>query len=205
MQPIAQTFNTREEFFNVYWFQPTDMVTLLNPQDKDYPFMVEGRHFIIKAGEQIQMPGTVANVYLSQMTRILAQDENKMEFLSDYNLMKQYYDRLMVDVKSMLQEVNNEPAYLSQVPQSMRAEAPEVAPWQRVATDAPKTEVEENTSGMKNKLDKTDLKEFKEETKEFELSGDKFKKITTKTGKSMYYKNGVLTSEVEYAKAASML
>ena len=205
MQPIAQTFNTREEFFNVYWFQPTDMVTLLNPQDKDYPFMVEGRHFIIKAGEQIQMPGTVANVYLSQMTRILAQDENKMEFLSDYNLMKQYYDRLMVDVKSMLQEVNNEPAYLSQVPQSMRAEAPEVAPWQRVAPDAPKTEVEENTSGMKNKLDKTDLKEFKEETKEFELSGDKFKKITTKTGKSMYYKNGVLTSEVEYAKAASML
>jgi len=194
---------TRKEFYERYWFTPLQMITLINPKVEDYKFMVEMRHFVIRAGAQEQMPGTVANVYLSQMTRILAQDEDKMQFLSDYNLMKQYFDRLIVDVKSMIQEVELQPAYLKQVPETMRGEGPETPPWQNKQVDAPSAIAQPN-SEMRDTLKETDLKETGE-VKEFELGKDKYKMIVNKKGGSMFYKNGKMTSEVEYAKAVSML
>jgi flagellar basal body rod protein FlgG len=57
---------------------------------------------------------------------------------------------------------------------------------------------------MRDTLKDTDLKET-EEVKEFELGGDKYKMIISKKGTRMYYKNGKMTSEAEYAKSASML
>ena len=188
---------TRKQFYEQYWFSPLQMVTLINPKAEDYKFMVEMRHFIIRAGAQEQMPGTVANVYLSQMTRILAQDEDKLQFLSDY------FDRLIVDVKSLMQEDNSQPAYLKQVPQSMIGEAPETPPWQNKQVEAPSAIAEPNTT-MRDTLKDTDLKET-EEVKEFELGGDKYKMLISKKGTRMYYKNGKMTSEAEYAKSASML
>ncbi len=198
MQPL-----TKKEFWDKYWFSALHMVTLINPLPEDYRFMVEMRHFVIKAGAQEQMPGTVANVYLSQMTRIIAQNDNKMEFLSDFNLMKQYYDALIVDAKSMMPEDNSQPAYLAQVPQNMRAEAPGTPPWQEPQVQAPSA-MPENNSTMRDTLKETDLKET-EEVKEFELGQDKYKMVKSKKGQKMFYKNGKMTSEAEYAKSASML
>jgi len=195
---------TKKEFWEKYWFSTLHMVTLINPLPEDYRFMVEMRHFIIKAGAQEQMPGTVANVYLSQMTRIMAQNDNKMEFLSDVNLMKQYYDALIVDAKNMMPEDNSQPAYLAQVPQNMRAEAPETPPWQAPEQVQAPTSLPENDSTMRDSLKETDLKET-EEVKEFELGTDKYKMIKSKRGNKMFYKNGKMTTEAEYAKSASML
>lgn len=195
---------TKKEFWSVYWFTPLHMVTLINPLADDYKFMVEMRHFVVRAGATEQMPGTVANVYLSQMTRILAQMEDKMEFLSDFMLMKQYYDRLIVDSKSMMPEDNSQPAYLAQVPTSMQGQAPETPPWQAPKQQVAPTPMPENNSTMRDTLKDTDLKETKE-VKEFEHDGAKYKMVVNKRGNNMYYKNGGMTSETEYAKAASML
>lgn len=181
------------------------MVTLINPQPEDYKFMVEMRHFVMRAGAQEQMPGTVANVYLSQMTRILAQQEDKMQYLADLNLMKEYYDRLIVDVKNMMPEANTAPAYLKQVPTTMQGEAPETPPWQQdQAPQAPTTPMPENNSTMRDTLKTEDLKETAE-VKEFEHGGSKYKMVVNKRGGSMYYRDGKMISETEYAKTASML
>lgn len=191
----------------MYWFQPTDLVTLINPLTTDYNFMVELRHFVVRAGSKEQMPGTVANVYLSEMTRLLAQVEDKFQHLSDLQLMKEFYDRLIVDKKSLLQEVDTRPAYLSQVPETMQGQAPETPPWQQpqeAPKTAPMTPMPEQTGTMRDTLSDTDLKETKE-VKEFEHDGSKFKMVVNKRGGSMYYKDGKMISETEYAKTASML
>lgn len=192
IQPLSQ-----KEFNEKYWFSPLQMVTLINPKSEDYLFLVENRHFVVRAGSKEKMPGTVANVYLSQMTRILAQDEDKMQYLSDVALMKQYYDRLIVDVESLINEVNLQPAYLSQVPETMRAEAPETPPWQQ---ETPPSAIPETNSTMSNTVG-----EKKEQTKEFEFGGDKYKMVVDKNDKENFFKNGTRISAAEYSKTASML
>lgn len=198
MQPTM----TKEDFWKSYWFTPFQMVTVINLKAEDYPFMVEGRHFVIRSGTKEKIPGTVANIYLSQMTRILAQDDDKMSFLSDFALMKQYFDKLIVDVENLVQDYDNTPTYLKQVPDHMKVSGePETPPWQ-APVSAPVAEPEkvEEVSPEPKKANVV-----KGEVKEFELNGSKFKMIINKNGDSMYYKDGHLTSEAEYAKNASLL
>lgn len=189
MQPSTPL--TKKEFNDKYWFSPMQLVTVVNPKAEDYRFMVELRHFIIKAGATESFPGTVANVYLSHMTRILAQDDERMEYLSDPNLMKQYYDQLIVDVEDLARQDTSVPAYLQHVPQHTIEQPKETPPWQS-KTEAPV-------------MPPTEKVEVKEDVKEFEQGGNKYKMTTDKNGKKMYYMDGKLTSEANYAKAASML
>jgi hypothetical protein len=199
---------TKAEFWKTYWFTPYQMVTLKNPKDTEYRFMVEMRHFVIKAGATEVLPGTVANVYLSQMTRVLAQDEDKTSFLSDFALMKQYYDRLIVSVESTINDVDTTPSYLKDVPAHMRTSGePETPPWQQ-----PKTTLPEHNSEMSDSYDPKvmndkpkDVFPAKDEIKEFELGENKYKAVIKKGGGTMYYKDGKLTTSSEYQKAASLL
>jgi len=202
---------TKKEFWAKYWFSPLQMVTLKNPKQTDYNFMVEMRNFVVRAGATETMPGTVANVYLSQMTRIMAQDDEKMEHLSDFNLMKIYFDKLIVNVKDMMRETNNQPAYLKDVPTTMRGEAPETPPWQApVGSTIPVT-----NSDMKNTWDapkqavapitEEPPKETKESVKEFEFEGGKFKMVVDKNNNETYFRDGRRVKAADYAKAASML
>lgn len=205
-QPAQVMPMTKEEFWKVYWFSPLQMVTLINPKS-DYKFMVEGRNFIIRAGVKEKVPGTIANVYLSQMTRIMAQDDDKMSFLSDFALMRQYYDKLIVDVESLITEDRSQPAYLSNVPDNMRATAgPEAPPWQVTAKSA----IPETNSDMKNTWGKNEAKpeapaEVKESSKEFELEGAKYKMTIDKNDKETFFKDGTRVSAADYQKAASMI
>lgn len=180
---------TKQEFYDKYWFSPLQMVTLINPKAEDYRFMVEMRPLVIRAGVKEEMPGTVANVYLNQMTRIMAQDDDKMQFLSDFNLMKVYYDKLIVDVKNLMPEANLQPTYLQHVPERMKENIPETPPW--TAATAP----------LSNELREKPA----EGTKEFELNGLTFKSVTDPDGKTEFFKNNTSISEADYAKAASMV
>lgn len=197
---------TKEEFYKLYWFTPLQLVTLVNPKEYDYPFMVEMRHFIIGAGKTEIVPGNIANIYLSQMTRIMAQDDDRMEFLSDYALMKRYFDQLIVDVKSLVNDVDTTPAYMKDVPEHMKVSGEsETPPWQQPTSTLP-----EHNSTMSDRWTppepKTEPKApVKDETKEFDLNSIKYKAVIKKTGGSMYYKDGKLTSSAEYQKAASLL
>lgn len=186
-QPAQVMPMTKDEFWKVYWFSPLQMVTLVNPK-YDYRFMVEGRNFFIKAGATEKMPGTVANVYLSQMTRIMAQDDDKMSFLSDFALMRQYYDKLIVDVENLIAEDRSQPAYLSNVPESMKGTGEsETPPWQAEKTvETPKHPKEEST-------------------KEFELEGAKYKMTIDRNDKELFFRDGKRVDAAAYSKAASML
>lgn len=193
-QPATIMPMTKDEFWKQYWFSPLQMVTLVNPK-YDYKFMVEGRNFFIKSGATEKLPGTVANVYLSQMSRIMAQDDDKMQYLSDFALMRQYYDALIVDVENMVKEVSNTPAYLSDVPAHVRAaEASETPPWQQPA--APQAPISPPVETPK---------EVEPTTKEFELEGSKFRMVIDKNDKETYFRDGKRIDAPTYAKAASMV
>lgn len=214
-QPAQVMPMTKEEFWKVYWFSPLQMVTVINPKGYDYPFMVEGRKYMIKAGVKEKVPGTIANVYLSQMTRIQAQDDDKMNFLSDFALMRQYYDKFIVTVENLMSETNSAPAYLNNTPDHMKvSNTPETPPW-----DAPaKSAISETNSDMSNtwgKQEETPVKQapapvttpktVEESTKEFEFEDAKYKMTVDKNDKEMFFKNGTRISAADYSKAASML
>lgn len=225
MQPTVMPM-TKDDFWRKYWFSPLQMVTLINPKSEDYKFMVEMRNFVIKAGTKEKMPGTVANVYLSQMTRIIAQDEDKMQHLSDFALMKQYFDRLIVDVESLVAEDHSQPEYLKNVPAHMHDDnVPEAPPWQQsqapssipetnsqmrdtiVPDITPETQPEQAPATQQEVVETGNEQAANpvKENKEFTLNDDKFSMVIAKDGKRMYYKNGKLTSGADYNKAVSML
>lgn len=201
---------TKKEFNDRYWFSPLQMVTLINPKTEDYRFMVEMRHFVIRGGATESFPGTVANVYLSQMTRILAQDNDEMNLLSDVALMAKYYDSLMVDVKNMAGEDTSEPAYMKHVlKHTVDSKQEETPPWQQAEQDLEKPVPE--TPPTQEPVTEEDIKPFvvpakpKEGTKEFEYNGLKFKAVTDKKGVTSFFKNDLEINEADYAKAASMI
>lgn len=214
-QPQHVTPITKEDFWKTYWFSPLQMVTLINPQSYDFPFMVELRNFVIKAGRKEKMPGTVANVYLNLMVGIMAQDDDKMTLLSDFTFKAMYYNKLILDVESLIQENDPLPAYLKDVPEHLKTSVTdETPPWQqadRVANSVPET-----NSDMTNTYDTTPPAKpgavnatlnpkAKAETKEFELNGLTFKSVTDKDGVTTFFKNDVEIKEADYSKAASMI
>lgn len=193
---------TKAEWAAKYWFNGLQMVTVVNPKPVDWPFMVEMRHFIIKAGAQESFPGVIANVYLDQMSKILAQDEEKLEYMSDPNLKVIYYDRLIVDVKNLVNEVDQTPSYLQHVAPSAQVTQAEVAPWdesmERARTVAP-------TAPPAPVVAPAPPQEPKAEVKEFDLNGIAFKSVTDDKGVTTFFKAGNETDEATFAKAASML
>lgn len=201
-------YETKKQWIDKYWFSPLQMITLINPRSEDYKFKVEMRHFIIRAGAQEQFPGTVANVYLSHMTRILAQEEDKMQHLSDWNLMAKYYDTLIVDVKNMMNDVDTEPEYMKHMPEHTLDKPPETPPWQQngeKASNVPEQPKAPETPPTPPQPPKPTSAPAKAETKEFDYQGAKYKVVIAKDGRRMYYKDGKMTSEAVFSKAASML
>lgn len=203
---------TKKQFNDTYWFTSLQMVMVVNPKEIDWPFMVEQRHFIIKAGGKEEFPGVIANVYLDQMSKILAQDDDKanggkLEYMSDPNLKKLYYDQLIVNVRSLVSEYESGPAYLKNVAPAAQTSAPsEKAPWEenmeRASDVAPAPPI-----ATPEKPQPPEVPEPKAETKEkeFELEGVKYKLVINKNGNEMYYKGGKMTDSATFHKAASLL
>lgn len=212
---------TKSDFHKLYWFSPLQMIEVINPAwaavegggfiSKDYQFTVEMRHYIILAGKTERFPGIIANVYLDAMARIIAQNEDRLGFIGDPNLKREYYDKLIVAVDNLAPEYDAGPAYLRNVtPASTVQPKDERPPWDpslgERATDVAPNAPEPMPNIPPPRVPETQpAKPAKDETREFELEGSKYKMIISKAGKSMFYKNGNLTSEAEYAKAASML
>lgn len=196
------------DFQQRYWFTSLQMVTVLNPLDTDYPFMVEMRHFIIRANSKERFPGVIANVYLDQMSKILAQNDNKLEFMSDPAMMRVFFDKLIEDVENLVPEYNPVPAYLRNVAPSAQMEAPdETPPWQQNMERARNVtpNIQDASPELPKQPDNPKPKSQKEETKEFEYQNVKYKMVVDKNGNEMYFKDGRRTDAAEYGKAASML
>jgi len=195
MQPM-----TKKDFWAQYWFSPLQLVKLTNPKKQDYVFMVELRQFVIRSGATEELPGTVANVYLSEMTRVLAQDDDKLEHLSDFALMKIYYDRLIVSVKDLAASVDNTPSYLKDVPEHVQAETNETPPWLQNQQASALPQVADNSPVAPESPAKPEAGE-----KSFELNGLNFKAVTDDDGNTTFFKEDIVISEADYAKAASLV
>lgn len=199
--PQLQTPITKEEFNSQYWFNSLQMIEVINPRKDDYPFMVEMRHFFIKAGASERFPGVIANVYLDQMSKLMSQDDENLGMMADPNLKKIYYDKLIVNVEELAPVVDQEPAYLKNVSPSARPLQPdnETPPWERASSvQAPSKAPEPDTPAP-------EPEPVKIENKEFEQGGSTFKLVIGKDGRKMYYQDGRLTDAGSYNKAASML
>ncbi len=203
VQPQASGGMTAKAAFNAkYWFSTLQTVTVVNPLEEDWPFMVEMRHYIIRKGAKERFPGVIANVYLDQMSKILAQHDENLGNMADPDLKKIYYDKLIVSVDSLIQEHDSRPAYMQQVSPNAMLEAPdELAPWERASTTTHEPLIPPATAPEPPKAPEAAKEPV---TKEFELEGIAYKMIVDKNQKEMYYKDGRLTSSAEYFRAASM-
>ena len=104
---------TEEDFNKRYWFRPDQLVVVTNPLKTNYQFIVEQRSYMIQAGQDQQMTGFIANVYLDQMSRIVAQNDNKFEYMIDPALRAQYYDSLIRTVNDVIPEYVEQKPYLT--------------------------------------------------------------------------------------------
>ena len=209
IDPSTQHQTTKAEFQQKYWFNSLQMVTVTNPLAEDWPFMVEMRHFIIRAGAKERFPGVIANVYLDQMSKILAQNDDKLGFMTDPNLRKIYFDKLIVSVEDLAPQYNPTPEYLRGVSPAAQGQAPsETAPWEEgmerardvaPTINTPPPAPEPSTPPPATAPPKEPVE------KNFAHDGHEYKMVVSKDGKEMFYRDGKLTSAAEYSKAASMI
>lgn len=183
---------TQADFNQQYWFSSLQMVTVVNPKDSDFEFMVEGRHFMVRAGATERLPGVIANVYLDMMTKIIAQDDKNLSYMSDPQLMRVYYDKIIVDKEDMIQEHANVPAYMRNIPTTATEPSVDTPPWEAPVEQPAAPVVPEPP------------KEVKPETKEFTYEDSTYKLTVDKNGKELYFQNGKRITPEVYFKAASM-
>jgi hypothetical protein len=106
-----------KEFLEKYWFKNTEVITVTNPRDTDYVFQMmvetglnpatgkmgqEQRTYIVPAGGSERFPGPIANLYLDQMAKLLAQDDDRIQFMVDFALKAQYYDDLIANKDDLI-------------------------------------------------------------------------------------------------------
>lgn len=103
---------TEEEFNRKFWYTPEQIVVVRNPLKVPFDFTVENRRYRVEAGKEQTLTGFIANVYLDQLSRIIAQNENKFEHMIDPALRAQYYDRLIVSFQDVVPVYNEIPDYL---------------------------------------------------------------------------------------------
>lgn len=105
------------EFWDKYWKKNTEIITVVNPRNEDYIFQamvdtgfdqiagkskIEARHYKVAAGGNERFPGPIANIYLDQMAKLIAQDEDNIQHMSDFALRAQYYDDLIVSIEDLI-------------------------------------------------------------------------------------------------------
>jgi hypothetical protein len=148
MEPFEEA-----NFWQKYRYDHLKMVTVINPLTEDYDFQCvveagvdmatgkmnsEARQYRVKAGGTERFPGPIANIYLDQICRIVAQNEDKFRHLMDWALRAKYYDRLVVDVEDLVSTYQPFSNYLqeSETEDSPQTDEVEEKPFATVA--APK-------------------------------------------------------------------
>lgn len=116
-----------QSFAKKYWHTNTQIVTVVNPRSEDYVFQAttevgvdvatgrmraETRSYRVPHGGQERFPGPIANMYLDQMSKLVAQDDEKIQYMIDYALRSQYYDDLIVAVEDLIHTYTPFPEYL---------------------------------------------------------------------------------------------
>lgn len=115
--PMSAVGLSKADFVKRYWFTTLQMVTVRSAEwhfdketgirsSQDFVFMSEGRHFMVPANGQQEFVGPIANRYLDQMAKALAQADNRLEAMADFMYVAEYYNQLVVSVKDLAPEYN---------------------------------------------------------------------------------------------------
>lgn len=84
-------------------------VTVTNPTDKDYPFKVHNKEYMIKAGQTAKMPGYIAWVYVYGLASQIAQADKTFSRWNEEGFRTQYYEKLVVGADDVVQTIVSEP------------------------------------------------------------------------------------------------
>lgn len=116
-----------QDFFQKYWFAPTVLITVVNPRTDDYTFTMltstgmdiaagrmktEERTYTVKAGNHARFPGQIANIYLDQMSKMVAQDDDNIGGYVDFAVRAKYYADLIVSIEDTVETYIPLPAEL---------------------------------------------------------------------------------------------
>jgi hypothetical protein len=212
---LSPTGLTREDFHKYYWFTSLQMVTVINPTEEDYPFMVEMRHYMVRAGQKESFVGPIANIFLNHMSKKLAQDNGRLEMMADLTYLAASYKDLIIEVKDLAPQYDPSGDWEQRVKQSGMEVPPWAKPAEQSAVDPtpntppweqknPSVSAPKPTQPTEEHIPPKQPAKPKDEVKEFELNGLTFKSVT-KDGDTSFYKDGKQIDESVFAKAASML
>lgn len=124
MQPETQL--DEQAFIAKYWHPNTEVVTVINPTGNDYIFKAtvdasidvktgrprpEMREYRVPKGGSERFPGSIANMYLDQMSRQLAQQDSRLDRMVDFTERAKYYDQLTADTEDLIASYSPNPAY----------------------------------------------------------------------------------------------
>lgn len=84
-------------------------VTVTNPTKDSYNFKVHGKDYIVGAGQTAKMPGYMAWVYVYGLACQMAQENSDWSHWNEEGFRKQYFDKLVVGVDSVLETIVPEP------------------------------------------------------------------------------------------------
>lgn len=132
-----------KEFAKEYFFNNMQMVTVVNPLTQDFEFGIQlevgvdvatgqpktdNRRYRVKHGGTERFPGPVANLYLDQVWRQIAQEKGDMGLgeYADFKRRAELYDDLVLEIQDMLNTHVTLPQY-DVTNQEDKQEEPEAA------------------------------------------------------------------------------
>jgi hypothetical protein len=84
-------------------------ITVINPTSEDFKFKVHAKEYQLGAGKSAKMPGYIAWVYVYNMASQLCQADNKYNSWNEEGFRQKYYEKLVVGVDAIVQDVVDEP------------------------------------------------------------------------------------------------
>jgi hypothetical protein len=106
-----------KEFAAQYWFTSNFVITVTNPRSEDFAFNAvvqvgydpstgkvkeESRTYTVPKGGSQRFTGPVANIYLSLMSKIIAQEEDRFSNYIDPSVRAEYYDQLIAAKEDLI-------------------------------------------------------------------------------------------------------
>lgn len=84
-------------------------VTVTNPTSEKLQFKVHSKDYEIPAGRTLKMPGYIAWVAVYNLAVRMAQADGKFDEWNDEPVRKGYYEKFVVGMDNLVQEVELEP------------------------------------------------------------------------------------------------
>jgi len=90
-------------------WEESQQITVINPTKEDYHFKVYSQDYEVKAGAKAKMPGYMAWMFVYHLAEKICQKEHNFNRWNEEGYRQIYFNRLVVAVDDIMQEVSVEP------------------------------------------------------------------------------------------------